>query len=139
MRLFADSSLASGTIWTEAEGEPYEDKLMVAEVIRNRTRQKYSSDGTVASTIARRYQFSALNDDSADNIRLIASLKLDDNDPIVKDCLRAWYQATTFNTNLAKGAVLYYNPQAIPIAPAWVAKSKEVARGKHHIFYIPLI
>ena len=135
MRLFSENSLAAVTIWQEGEGEPYDDKLMIAETIRNRMSLKYSSDGTVAGTVAKRYQFSAWNDDAGDNARLIASLKLNDNDPIVKDCIRAWHQAVNLETNLANGAVLYcrgdLNPQ-----PSWVKNCMEVARGKHHVFYV---
>src|SRR5438128_11430018 len=111
--------------------------MMVGEVIRKRTRLKlpYLSDGTIAGTIALRYQFSALNDDPADNLRLIASLKIDDQDQAVADCIIAWRNSAT--TNYSKGAVLYYNPKIIKTPPSWVAKSDHVASEGSHEFYLP--
>jgi spore germination cell wall hydrolase CwlJ-like protein len=45
MNLFSDLILGAGTVFLEAEGELYEGKVMVAEVIRNRTMKKYASKG----------------------------------------------------------------------------------------------
>ena len=139
MRLVSDTALAVLTIWTEEQGESYEGKVAVAEVIRNRMKQKYTSDGTVAGTVAWRYQFSAWNDDAGDNQLLIRALKLDDGDTIVKDCMRAWLETNNNGTNVAKGALLYLNPRAVPVSPAWVKNSDEVARIGHHVFYVPRI
>ena len=66
MKLFDDDALAIATIWQEAEGEPYDAKVAVGEVIRERMRRKYNSDGTIAGTVGRRFQFSAFNDDPAE-------------------------------------------------------------------------
>lgn len=134
MRLISDTALAVITIWQEARGEDYRGKLAVAEVIRNRMRFKYSSDGTVAGTVARSYQFSGWNDDPGDNAQLVQSLKLDDDDPIVQDCMTAWHDANMNGTNVAKGATLYYNPALAQ--PGWAKASMEVARIGKHIFMV---
>ncbi len=132
MRLISDTALAAATIWQEARGEPYEGKLAVAEVIRNRVRERYASDGTVAGTVMRPKQFSGWNSDDPNRI---PSLKLDDGDRIVADCIRAWKEATEHNTNLVRGALLYYAPALA--APAWARGCAELARIGGHVFLRP--
>ena len=57
-RLIPEDKLAILTIAQEALAEPFEGKLAVAEVIRNRMKQRYMSDGTVEGTVLRAWQFS---------------------------------------------------------------------------------
>ena len=125
-------SLAIITIWTEAQGEPYEGKVAVGEVIRNRMLRNYSSDGTVAGTVARRYQFSAWNDDAQDNALLIRALKITETDGIVQDCIRAWNESR--RTNYTKGAVLYCNLDACA-RPSWAKDENQTIKIGHHTFY----
>lgn len=133
-RLVSDEALATLTIWQEAQGEPFEGMTAVAEVIRNRMARKYSSDGTVAGTIARRYQFSGWNDDPVDNALLIKSLKLDDTDGIVQQCLRAWLTAQA-GSEFANGAVLYFDPTNIS-PPSWLTKNViQVTKIGRHTFF----
>lgn len=132
MRLIPDTALAAITIWQEARGEPYEGKLAVAEVIRNRMRERYASDGTVAGTVLRPRQFSGWN---SEDVSRIPSLKIDDGDPIVAECIRAWKEATEKNTHIAKRALLYYAP-ALAL-PGWAKGSLEVARIGRHVFLVP--
>lgn len=132
MRLFSDTALAAATIWQEARGEPYEGKLAVAEVIRNRMRVRYTSDGTIAGTVLRPHQFSGWN---SDDVNRIPSLKLDDADKVVADCIRAWKEAAEKNTDVAKGALLYYAPALV--FPAWARSCREVARIGRHVFLMP--
>ncbi|HTM09558.1 MAG TPA: cell wall hydrolase [Verrucomicrobiae bacterium] len=132
MRLISDTALAAITIWQEARGEPYEGKLAVAEVIRNRMRERYASDGTVAGTVLRPKQFSGWNSDDTNRI---PSLKIDDNDPIAAECIRAWKEATEKNTCVAKRALLYYAP-ALAL-PGWAKGCLEVARIGRHAFLVP--
>jgi spore germination cell wall hydrolase CwlJ-like protein len=134
MRLISDTALAAATIWQEARGEPYQGKLAVAEVIRNRMRFKYSSDGTVAGTVARSYQFSGWNDDPGDNKQLVQSLKLDDDDPVVQECMTAWHDANMNGTNVAKGATLYANLNISK--PGWAKASMKVAEIGNHTFFV---
>lgn len=136
MRLIPDTALAVITIWQEARGESHEGKVAVAEVIRNRMKAMYSSDGTVAGTVARRWQFSGWNTDDPSRAQ---SLQIDDDNPVVQDCLRAWREANTDGTNYAKGALLYLNPRAVPVLPAWVRNSDRVAEIGNHVFYVPRI
>ena len=132
MRLFSDIAFAAATIWQEARGEPYEGKLAVAEVIRNRMRARYASDGTVVGTVLRPRQFSGWN---ADDPNRIPSIKLDDAERIVAECLSAWKEAVEKNTDVAQGALLYYAPALV--VPVWARSCREVARIGRHVFLIP--
>ena len=130
MRLISDDMLAIVTIWQEAEGEPYEGKVAVGEVIRARMRRRYASDGTVVDTCLRPAQFSGWNTGSP---RRVVAMRLDDADPIVIDCRRAWLESET--SNLTRGAVLYCNPNALAALPGWATVDRELAVvGRHHFY-----
>ena len=132
MRLISETALAAITIWQEARGEAYEGKLAVAEVIRNRMKERYASDGTVAGTVLRARQFSGWN---TEDVNRIPSLKIDDADKAVHECVRAWKEATSYGTRTAKGALLYYAP-ALAL-PGWAKGCREVARVGGHVFLVP--
>ena len=137
MRLITDDALAIATIMQEAESEPYEGKLAVAEVILRRTRRKYFSDGTVSGTVLAPIQFSGWNGKSTNRVR---SVQIDMTDKIVLDCVRAWGEAQK-GSNVSQGALLYYNPGAVTTKPEWDApgRSTKVAEiGRHH-FFVPLV
>ena len=139
MRLISDEALAVVTIYQEAQGEPYEGKLAVAEVIRNRMQKKYASDGSVSGTVLKAKQFSGWN--SVDPGRVRAA-KIDSDDPIVKECIRAWHEASA-GSNTVHGSVLYLNPKDIEqlgwTYPEWALpdSATEVARVGNHVFFIP--
>jgi N-acetylmuramoyl-L-alanine amidase len=132
MRLVSDEALAALTIWQEAQGEPYQGKVAVGEVIRNRMARLYSSDGTVAGTVAKPWQFSSWNLDSVDRTRLILSLRLDDSDAGVNACLGAWRDAVAGST-FANGAVLYANLSVS--SPSWVPNATQAAKIGNHTFF----
>ena len=132
LRLVSDTALAVITIWQEARGEPYEGKLGVAEVIRNRMKEHYASDGTVEGTVLKRLQFSGWNDGDPNRI---PSVRISDSDIIVQECLKAWGDANLNGTNVAKGALLYYAPGLV--IPGWAKASMEVARIGGHVFMVP--
>lgn len=133
MKLILDEALAALTIWTEAQGEIYDGKIAVGEIIRRRMAKRYSSDGTVAGTVARRYQFSAWNDDKGNNDLLIRALKLDDGDMVVRACIAAWRDSA--RSTLTGNALLYCN---LSIAqPTWADPSKLVVKIGAHSFFRP--
>ena len=136
MRLTSDDALATLTIWQEAAGEAYAGKRAVADVIRNRMRRKYGSDGTVAGTVAAAFQFSAWNSTKDPNISglRIASLQLDDANPVVLDCSRAW-QESALGPSTVGDAVLYVNPKAVVKMPTWATQGKLQAVVGRHNFY----
>jgi spore germination cell wall hydrolase CwlJ-like protein len=135
MRIIADAALGSMAIWAEAEGEPYEGKCAVGEVIRRRTAQKYFSDGTVASTLAWPYQFSFFNMDKNDRARLIKMLQLDDSPSIMIECRKAWTESAI--SNLSGGALGYYNPKAVVTTPTWAQVWHLTVEIGNHRFYGP--
>jgi len=128
VRLIPDHIIGIVCVFQEAEGESYEGKVAVAEVILRRTRQKYQSDGTVAGTVLKRLQFSGMNSDAANRIR---SFKADSNDSAVADCIKAWAEAEA-GSNTTNGAVCYYNPSLC--FPKWAEGSKVLARIGNHVF-----
>lgn len=139
MRLLTEETLAVITIHQEAAGESYLGKLAVAEVIRNRMNRRYASDGTVTDTVLRPKQFSGWNTGDAGRIR---NARIDSDDSVVKDCIRAWHEAQA-GSNTVHGAVLYYAPSTLKKLgipdPDWALpdSADEVAVvGKHH-FFVP--
>ena len=131
MRLVSDLALAVITIFQEARGESFQGKIAVAEVIRNRMRMKYSSDGTVVGTVLRPYQFSGWNTQDPNRI---PAMRIDDTDPVVQECVQAWHQSE--NSSFVGQAVLYLNKSIVHPLPNWARDDKEVARIGAHTFYI---
>ena len=130
--MISEDSIGIVTVFQEAEGEPYEGKVAVAEVILRRTKRKYFSDGTVAGTVLRRLQFSGMNEDSANRVR---SFKIDNTDnPIVQDCIRAWTEALA-PSNRVPDCMHYFNPSLCD--PAWARGATVVAEIGNHRFVIP--
>lgn len=139
MRLVSEDALAIVTIMQEAAGEPYVGKVAVAEVILNRMKHKYSSDGTVSGTVLRPKQFSGWNTGDPGRIR---NIRADDTDAVVQECIRAWEEAK-HGSDTVKGAVLYYNPdpRLVPVTPDWAKShsSVQVAEVGHHVFFVPRV
>lgn len=130
MKLFLSDNLATANIWAEARGEPFEGKCAVGEVMRSRMKIKYFSDGTLSDTIFRAKQFSGFNHDTAWRYEIF---DIDDSDPVVRECFRAWTMSET--TNFTRGAVLYCN-LAIS-SPVWAIPADLVATVGKHSFYLP--
>src|SRR5689334_304516 len=112
MRLLSPDALAAITILQEAEGEPYEGKIAVGEVIRRRMALQFMSNGTVQGTVLRPLQFSGWNATAANRIRTAAA---DDSDFVVGKCVSAWNDSAT--SSLVPGAVSYYSIDIA--APGW--------------------
>lgn len=140
MRLVDDSCWAVMTIWQEAQGETFAGKVAVAEVIRNRTKKKLMSDGTIPGTCLWPLQFSGWNaiDNSPSYRERIECAKLDTNDPVVQDCLRAWAEATA-GSDTVRGATHYLNERVVLKVsgklPDWVSKMTKVVTVGEHSFY----
>jgi len=133
-RVLTDDVLAIVTIAQEALGESYKGKVAVAEVILNRMKTRYSSDGTVAGTVLRSSQFSGWNTDSIGRVRMA---KIDSDQAKVADCIRAWEEAKA-GSQLVNGAVLYYAP-ALVRTPKWARAefATPVAEIGGHVFFTP--
>lgn len=121
------------TILQEASSESLEGMTVVAEVIRDRSRNKFNSDGTLVGTVLADRQFSGWNANDSNRIRVA---KLDLSSPVVSMAIRAYVNAFEHNTNYAMGANLYHADYMNPY-PEWT-KSPNVTRlGQvgHHILY----
>ena len=125
-RLVADQVLAVITVWQEAEGEDFDGKTMVAEVILNRMKRKAAP---VPDIVLAAKQFSEWNEN---DLRSKRSLTLDDDDAVVQDCIKAWNRAIQ-GSKLAKGATHYH---ADYVQPYWASSMKLVARRGKHLFYV---
>lgn len=128
--LIQPDALAIVTIWQEARGESYAGKCAVGEVIRNRMKRGYSSDGTVAGTVLKPWQFSGWE---SGDVNRIKSLKIDDLDPLVRECIKAWNESKL--STYANGAVLYCNLNAVQVRPGWARDDKRVAEIGAHTFF----
>jgi len=131
MRLISDEALAVLTVWQEARNQSFIGKCAVGEVIRNRMHRHYNSDGTVPGTVCRAWQFSGWNTQDPNRV---PSLKLDDNDPMVQECMKAW--RTSQATSYARAAVLYLNKSIVDPLPDWARDDKQVAVIGAHTFYL---
>lgn len=129
-RLIEDWIWAVLTIWQEARSQSYAGMRAVAEVIHNRMRLHYQSDGTVVGTVLRPWQFSGWN--TRDPNRLMAA-RLSEDDPKLKACIAAWH--STERPLLPLDTVLYYNPAVVEKPPNWALPDKLVAVVEAHHFY----
>lgn len=131
MRLLSDDTLAALTVYLEARGEPAEGKAAVSMVIRNRMGKKFFSDGTVAGTILRPWQFSAWDSETPGRA---AAANLDDADPAVLACLDAWHLSVLDDAGIGD-AMLYYAPLAVKRVPNWADPGHFVREIGRHRFY----
>jgi spore germination cell wall hydrolase CwlJ-like protein len=129
MRLVPDRVWAGLTIAQEASNQDYPVKLGVAEVIRDRTRRHWASDGTVPGTVLHAYQFSGWNTKDPNRIRVAGA---DDNDPVIADCLRAWDEALLNTTATVLGAVMYHDTS---VTPDWIPNFIRTCQVGAMIFY----
>ena len=121
------------TVAQEASSEPFEGKVAVAEVIRNRTKTNFFSDGTVYSTVLWPYQFSGWNTKDPNRIRVA---KMDLTHPMMIECIQAYEEAFVRNSNIVAGANLYH-AVTMKDYPPWTAdlKVSRVKQVGRHIFY----
>jgi spore germination cell wall hydrolase CwlJ-like protein len=114
-RLVDDDTLGTMLVWAEARGEPLNGQVAVAEVVLNRARLRYASDGSISDTIFRAKQFSALNDSTPWRCRIF---EIDSKWHAVEQAHKAWLIAKGGST-LTGGAVLYHTIKAPAGAKAW--------------------
>jgi len=132
---------AVSTIIAEAGNQPLNGMIAVAEVIRERARRRYNSDGSIIGTLLHPYQFSCWNHDLNSRrlmIRSINSLALLNPipQPNVKLAVEAWAKSKT--TNLTNKAVLYHTQW---ISPNWTKNLKVIKTVQigDHLFYNEVI
>ncbi len=126
MKLISEDVFGRITVWAEARGEPFKGQQAVAEVIQRRAVLKFFSDGTIAGTVLRPYQFSCWNSKDPNFPGL---LRLDDQDPLVMSCSEAW-DAAMEGPAIVPDANSYFNPTLVH--PTWAVSATLIADiGKH--------
>lgn len=111
--------------WREARGEPILGKLLVAQTVENRVRDRRWPD-TYTSVITQPWQFSAFNKNDPNALKYP-----DDGDPVWEDCVvvaRAVIDAPSKFTTAN-----HYH--ATSVSPNWADQSKIVNRAGNHVFY----
>lgn len=130
-RLIPDEVWAAGTIWMEARNQPYAGQCAVAEVIQNRMRTHFMSDGTVVGTVLAAYQFSCWNSRDPNRLRFAV---LDESDVGFAMARQAWRDVLA-GMSLVPKARMYYNPDAVAHTPEWATPETFVrALGAHHFY-----
>jgi spore germination cell wall hydrolase CwlJ-like protein len=121
------------TILQEARSQTLDGMIGVAEVIRDRTKSKFYSNGTVISTVLWPYQFSGWN--TKDPNREICG-KMEMDNPLVIMAIRAWKIANNNFTSLTGGA-LFYHARTMNPFPDWASspEMEKTTQIQDHIFY----
>lgn len=146
-----DATLLALCIFSEAAGEPVPGKQAVAQVVMNRMRDHYESDGTITGTVLHPNQFSGFwFDFIAGHYTRVCWTPQDAEHHAQTMLLKAQRQAVWDTCiDIAEGvldgsigpaksldlAVLYLNPAIVPKLPAWASPDKELAAVGHHTFY----
>jgi spore germination cell wall hydrolase CwlJ-like protein len=116
-------------VFAESRGEPHEGQVAVASVIRNRTERRFFSDGTVASTVLRPYQFSWANTQDGQRTRVFSAKW---EDAAWKAAARAWFESAL---SRPVGDATHYHSDAV--SPEW-SRSPHMSFVRqigHHRFY----
>lgn len=128
-RILSDDDIAILCIFAEARGEEFAGQVAVANVIRNRTREKYFSNGTVISTVTWPHQFSWLNTADKQRCRVLSACW---DEPGIKSAEAAWHESARTNE---VGDALFYH--ADYVTPWWASAERIefVKRIGRHLFY----
>lgn len=131
MLVLSNDVMAALTIYSEARGESFLGKQLVAATIFNRSLvgEIYRGDESlrVAQAVLRPQQFSCWNTD--DPNRKVMAL-LDDQDYEYQACLAAWQTHKYLAIPLT---VKHYH--SVRVKPYWADSSKVFVREGNHIFY----
>jgi spore germination cell wall hydrolase CwlJ-like protein len=130
VRVVSDDVYGALNIFAEARGEPFEGQVAVGNVVRERMRLKYASDGTVVGTVWKSNQFSWTLSSDPQRIRV---MRVDDEDPAWVEAMTAWKASETTKV-VPSGTVLYH---AEHVNPWWAESSavRFVKRIGRHLFY----
>lgn len=128
--------VAALTVWREAQGESYEGKVAVAEVIVNRAEDPRWPD-ELDEVVLQKMQFSCYNPGDPVASRM-PDLKSAEGEAVFQDCCRAVAEALT-GRRLTGGANHYLNVRAVEKEtggklPSWYDKTKVTAIIGNHEF-----
>lgn len=131
--IISPEDLATATILGEAEGEGLKGMLCVAKVIRNRMRERFFSDGTLAGTVLKPFQFSIWN---TNELRRIAMCQVDKYTEHAIQARQAWQESAEW-AGLPDSVVMYH-ASTMKVFPEWARPGKgfkKVVELGRHIFY----
>lgn len=124
-----DVMVLARTIYGEARGESYQDKLAVAHVVLNRWRDATRRhDHTISATCLRYKQFSAWNEGDSNRGKVIGIMI---DDVVFRVCLRAALEALD-GDDFTKGATHYHTPE---VSPPWARGHVPCYSNDSHLFY----
>ena len=128
-RVISDDTWGILCVFAEARSEPYEGQVAVGNVVRNRTKLRFFSHGTVASTVLEPYQFSWTNTSDAQRTRVFSAMR---EDPAWRVAARAWFES---EFNFVVGDALFYHTDAVH--PEWAKANgiEFVRRIGRHLFW----
>ena len=125
----ADLDTTARTVWGEARGEPYEGKVAVAWVVRNRAAHGGWWGQTPHDVCVQPYQFSCwnLNDPNREKM-----MELDDSNEMFTVCIKAVKEAFAGTIDPTDGATHY---AVSTLQPAWAVKATKTVTIGNHTFY----
>lgn len=155
-----DDDLLATCIADEAAGELYAGKVAVGCVVLNRLTKKYASDGTMAGTVLKKFQFSgfwfAMDHGHYTQVEFDAAGAAEKAQELYEtfskqkvwgDCVAAARDARAWEASeplafmpppeflkLTHDTVLYFNP-AISATPKWATQEAAVTTIGHHAFF----
>lgn len=134
-----DEETVARTVWGEARGEPFNGKIAIAWVIRNRVELDLHGDEKpdwwgegYEAVCLKPWQFSCWNANDPNREKLLA---VTDADAMYRDSLDAARLVIAGKVDdPTGGATHYFNPDAVK-APQWAFSGTETARIGHHLFF----
>lgn len=127
-----DEETVARTVWGEARGEPFNGKIAIAWVIRNRAAKGGWWGDTYQTVCLKPWQFSCWNANDPNREKLLA---VTDADAMYRDSLEAARLVIAGKVDdPTGGATHYFNPDAVK-APKWAFSATETARIGHHLFF----
>ena len=134
-----DLDTLTRTIWGEARGELYGDRVAIANVVMNRFRSdKWFSANTVAGVCRKPYQFSCWNMSDPNRPGL---LNVNPADPVFSECMEIATQALDGALpDITFGSTHYFAGSwqpwhLIKNKPEWAKGKMPVVRIGKHFFY----
>lgn len=127
----ADVDIMARTIYGEARGTDFLDRMGVAHTILNRVRAEHRRETTIAGVCLEPFQFSCWNKDDVNRFK-IANVGVDSE--IFRACMVAALEAINAKQDAdpTDGATHYH---ALSITPSWARGHTPCLHTTGHLFY----
>ena len=128
-KIFTTLDLLKLLVYLEAQGEPFEGKLAVACIVKNRTKDKRWPN-TYKEVMLQPSQFSCFNNMNEDRYKLFRKPMVHDLEIIQRECRAASFLVHEgWVRDVTNGANHYYNPEKC--APSWAEGVNYKTIGQH--------